>query len=62
MSKFILEQTTKLLNRLSSLEEKVKAKRNVKDNTPQVANTYGVAVNPLTGKMERIKGETNGRK
>lgn len=62
MSKFILEQTTKLLNRLNSLEEKVKAKRNEKVNAPKVANTYGVAVNPLTGKMERIKGETNGRK
>tara|TARA_R100000008_G_scaffold74964_1_gene53953 strand:+ start:709 stop:888 length:180 start_codon:yes stop_codon:yes gene_type:complete len=55
MSKFILEETPKLLNRLNSLEEKVKAKRNEKVNTPKVVNTYGVAVNPLTGKMERVK-------
>tara|TARA_R100000742_G_C4174938_1_gene11966 strand:+ start:217 stop:396 length:180 start_codon:yes stop_codon:yes gene_type:complete len=55
MSRFILEQTTKLLNRLNSLEVKAKAKRNEKVNTPKVANTYGVAVNPLTGKMERVK-------
>ena len=55
MSKFILEQTTKLLNRLKSLEEKAKAKRNEKVNTPKVANTYGVSVNPLTGKIERVK-------
>ena len=55
MSKFILEETPKLLNRLNSLEEKAKAKRNEKVNTPKVVNTYGVAVNPLTGKMERVK-------
>jgi hypothetical protein len=30
-------------------------KRKEKVNTPKVANTYGVAVNPLTGKIERVK-------
>ena len=57
MTEFILEETTKLLNTLNRLEVKQKEemKRNEKVNTPKVANTYGVAVNPLTGKMERIK-------
>jgi hypothetical protein len=55
--KFILQETPKLLNRLNSLVEKAKAKRNVKVNAPKVSNTYGVAVNPLTGKMERINEE-----
>ena len=42
----------------------VPEKGNEKEDAPKVANTYGVAVNPLTGKMERIKtkGDTNGRK
>lgn len=56
MPEFILEQTTKLLNRLNCLENEMKMKmKNVKVNTPKVANTYGVAVNPQTGKMERIQ-------
>ena len=56
MSRFILEQTTKLLNRLNSLVNKAEEKkRNEKVNAPKVSNTYGVAVNPLTGKMERVK-------
>tara|TARA_R110000744_G_scaffold34230_9_gene79981 strand:- start:5827 stop:6000 length:174 start_codon:yes stop_codon:yes gene_type:complete len=56
MPEFILEETTKLLNRLNRLESEMKMKmKNVKKvNTPKVANTYGVAVNPLTGKMERV--------
>ena len=55
MPEFILEETTKLLNTLNRLEKEQKMKRKEKVNTPKVANTYGVAVNPLTGKMERIK-------
>jgi|TARA_R110000824_G_scaffold76347_4_gene193477 hypothetical protein len=55
MSEFILEATTILLNRMNRLESEMKMKmKNVKVNTPKVANTYGVAVNPQTGKMERI--------
>tara|TARA_R100001594_G_scaffold64338_2_gene98625 strand:+ start:986 stop:1171 length:186 start_codon:yes stop_codon:yes gene_type:complete len=61
MSSWLSEETPKLLNRLKSL---VPEKGNEKEDAPKVANTYGVAVNPLTGKMERIKtkGDTNGRK
>ena len=59
MSNWLSEETPKLLNRLKSL---VPEKGNEKEAAPKVANTYGIAVNPLTGKMERIKGETNGRK
>jgi len=56
MPEFILEETTKLLNTLNRLEMKEQEKkRNEKGNTPKVANTYGVAVNPLTGKIERTK-------
>ena len=54
---FILKQTPKLLNRLNSLVKKAEEekKRNEKVNAPKVSNTYDVAVNPLTGKMERVK-------
>jgi len=55
MPKFILNETPKLLNRLNSLVKKAEEKkRNEKVNAPKVSNTYGVAVNPLTGKMERV--------
>tara|TARA_R110002020_G_scaffold9593_5_gene37650 strand:- start:11663 stop:11842 length:180 start_codon:yes stop_codon:yes gene_type:complete len=53
---FILEDTTKLLNRLNSLvEADVERKKRKEVKQPKVANTYGVAVNPQTGKMERVK-------
>ena len=34
-------------------EMKVKREKKDEPNKPKVDNTYGVSVNPLTGKMER---------
>ena len=34
-------------------EVKPKVKKDEEPNKPKVSNTYGIAVNPLTGKMER---------
>ena len=33
--------------------KKPKVKKDEEPNKPKVSNTYGIAVNPLTGKMER---------
>jgi len=55
MPNTILGHIPKVLNRLKVLENEAEMKSNEKANTPKVANTYGVAVNPLTGKMERVK-------
>ena len=52
MSNWLSEETPKLLNRLKSL---VPEKGNEKEDAPKVANTYGISVNPLTGKIERVK-------
>jgi hypothetical protein len=49
---FILAETKKLFKKLN--EVKPKEKKDDEPNKPKVNNTYGVAVNPLTGKMERI--------
>jgi hypothetical protein len=57
MHNSILGLLPKVLNTLKAVEKEaeMKMKSNEKDNTPKVSNTYGVAVNPLTGKMERVK-------
>ena len=52
---FILDETTELLKKLLILEKERKEMNEKEVNTPKVENTYGVSVNPLTGKMERIK-------
>jgi|TARA_Y100001963_G_C6761879_1_gene439910 hypothetical protein len=49
--KFIFEETYELIKKLNEVKPKVK--KDEEPNKPKVSNTYGIAVNPLTGKMER---------
>tara|TARA_R100001143_G_C3351797_1_gene129948 strand:+ start:354 stop:530 length:177 start_codon:yes stop_codon:yes gene_type:complete len=44
---------SRLIEMLRHSEMKVKREKKDEPNKPKVDNTYGVSVNPLTGKMER---------